>query len=71
MERAALWAGPEPDAEGFDLLAAVSAAAASLAGWKEPVDDDKLLAVSVSLFAHSLAACFRSSLCGAVRRIKR
>lgn len=49
MERTALWAGPEPDAEGFDLLVAASAAAASLAGWKESVDDDEFLAIPVSL----------------------
>ena len=49
MERTALWAGPEPDAEVFDLLVAASAAAASLAGWKESVDDDEFLAIPVSL----------------------
>ena len=49
MERAALWAGPEPDAEVFDLLVAASAAAASLAGREEPVDDDKFLAIPVGL----------------------
>ena len=49
MECAALRAGPEPDAEVFDLLVAASAAAASLAGWEEPVDDDEFLAIPVSL----------------------
>ena len=49
MERAALRAGPEPDAEVFDLLVAVSAATASLTGWEESVDDDEFLAIPVSL----------------------
>ena len=49
MECAALRAGPEPDAEVFDLLVAASAAAASLAGWEEPVDDDEFLAIPVRL----------------------
>ena len=49
MECAALRAGPEPDAEVFDLLIAASAAAASLAGWKEPVDDDEFLTIPVGL----------------------
>lgn len=49
MERTALWAGPEPDAEVFDLLVSASAAAASLAGWKESVDDNKLLSIPAGL----------------------
>ena len=49
MECTALRAGPEPDVEVFDLFVAVSTAAASLAGWEEPVDDDEFLAVPAGL----------------------
>ena len=57
MERAALWAGPEPDAEVFDLLVAASAAAASLAGREEPINDDEFLSIPVG-FVGKLSADF-------------
>ena len=49
MERAALRAGPEPNTKVFDIFVSISAAATSLAGWEESVDDDEFLAIPVCL----------------------
>ena len=49
MECTALRASPASDAKVFDIFVAVSAAAASLAGGEEPVNDDEFLAVPAGL----------------------
>ena len=49
MECTALRASPTSDAKVFDIFVAVSAAATSLAGGEESVDDDEFLAIPAGL----------------------